>query len=61
MDIYNVKLLVIILSISLTLYPYGYMMLSGSIYEATIMKRLEEVLDNETDYIERSDFGRINR
>ena len=29
--------------------------------EGTIMKRLKEVLDNETDYIERSDFGRIKR
>jgi phage-related protein len=27
----------------------------------TAMKRLKEVLDNETDYIERSDFGRIKR
>ena len=27
----------------------------------TAVKRLKEVLDNETDYIERSDFGRIKR
>ena len=27
----------------------------------TAMKRLKEVLANETDYIERSDFGRIKR